>query len=289
MKTGISRRNPKRSSEGGYALIVIMIMVAIMAVLALAHTENVVTQIRRDREEELVHRGAQYARAIKKYQAKFPGQYPTTIDQLEKSNNVRFLRKRYKDPITGQDFKLLRLGDLAAILGQGSGTGDSKSGSDTSTISSSNSSNNPNSQAVNSILSTMGLNQGANQQTPFGQQNSLAPKSIGSGPTFGGGPILGVASTSPKTSLKEFNNKNHYKDWAFIYLQQLDLCRGGGAVPVPAVPVQNPLQANPAVAVAQNTTCPLIKGPYVPPRTGAGVSTNMGGGITAYSPGSKPQ
>ena len=38
--------------------------------------------------------------------------YPTSIDAHENSNNMRFLRKRYKDPITGKEFKLLYYGDL---------------------------------------------------------------------------------------------------------------------------------------------------------------------------------
>jgi len=39
------------------------------------------------------------------------GRYPSSIDQLENTNNLRFLRKRYKDPITGTDeWKLIRLG-----------------------------------------------------------------------------------------------------------------------------------------------------------------------------------
>ena len=45
------------------------------------------------------------------------------------------------------------------------------------------------------------------------------------GPTFGGGPILGVASTSKAKSIRVFYDKNHYNDWLFIYVPQAD--RGG--------------------------------------------------------------
>jgi hypothetical protein len=45
------------------------------------------------------------------------------------------------------------------------------------------------------------------------------------GPVFGGGPILGVASTSKDTSIREFNKKKHYNEWQFIYDPSID--RGG--------------------------------------------------------------
>jgi len=75
-------------------------------------------QVKRDREEELIHRGVQYSRAVRRYFKKF-GRYPTRIEDLESTNNMRFLRKRYKDPMnrdpeTGQerDFKFLHLQEV---------------------------------------------------------------------------------------------------------------------------------------------------------------------------------
>ena len=35
--------------------------------------------------------------------------------------------------------------------------------------------------------------------------------------TFGGGAVVGVASTSPKKGFHVFNKKEYYKDWLFIY------------------------------------------------------------------------
>ena len=57
---------------------------------------------RRDREVEAIHRGNEYVRAIQLYYKKF-GRYPGNMDQLEKSNNIRFLRQRYVDPMTGKE------------------------------------------------------------------------------------------------------------------------------------------------------------------------------------------
>ena len=44
-----------------------------------------------------------------------------------------------------------------------------------------------------------------------------------SGPTIGGAPIIGVASTSDKKGFHVFNNKSTYKDWMFAYDPRLNL------------------------------------------------------------------
>jgi hypothetical protein len=68
----------------------------------------------------MVHRGVQYTRAIGAYYKKF-GRYPTRLEDLENTNNLRFLRKRYKDPENkNQDFKLLHFGEVKLGFGGGS-------------------------------------------------------------------------------------------------------------------------------------------------------------------------
>jgi len=85
-------------------------VVFVLIALAVA-APKVAADIQRDREVEMVHRGQQYTRAIKLYYKKF-GAYPPSLDALEKSNNIRFLRKRYKDPMTGKDdWHLIHFGE----------------------------------------------------------------------------------------------------------------------------------------------------------------------------------
>jgi hypothetical protein len=36
-------------------------------------------------------------------------------------------------------------------------------------------------------------------------------------PTFGGGPIVGIAIPSTKASLKEYKQQKHYNEWEFVY------------------------------------------------------------------------
>jgi hypothetical protein len=61
-----------------------------------------------------MHRGKQYARAIKLYYKKFNA-YPANVDALVKTNEIRFLRKKYIDPTTGKDeWKVIHLGQNKA-------------------------------------------------------------------------------------------------------------------------------------------------------------------------------
>lgn len=105
MRRGFGRR------EDGYVLLTLILMVTLLIIAAAAIVPSISFEIRRDREEEMIHRGVQYSRAIRIYYKKF-GRYPAKIDDLENTNNLRFLRKRYKDPVTGQDFKILHFGEV---------------------------------------------------------------------------------------------------------------------------------------------------------------------------------
>jgi type II secretory pathway pseudopilin PulG len=104
--------------EQGYVLLTLILFVALLAIAMTVMAPVISQQVKRDREEELIHRGVQYSRAIKHFVKKF-GRYPTKIEDLESTNNVRFLRKRYKDPITGKDFKILHLGEVQTSFGAG--------------------------------------------------------------------------------------------------------------------------------------------------------------------------
>src|SRR5580700_7526256 len=105
------RRSQIRSAERGYIMLTLLLVMALMAIFAAVIVSSVTFDIKRDREEEMIHRGVQYSRAIRAYFKKF-GRYPTRLEDLESTNNLRFLRKRYKDPIDGKDFKLLHFGEV---------------------------------------------------------------------------------------------------------------------------------------------------------------------------------
>src|SRR5271165_4033306 len=106
----------RRQRDGGYMLLAILLLMAVMIVAATVEAPRLVQQMKRDREEEMIHRGTEYARAIKKFYKKF-GRYPANLEQLENTNQIRFLRKRYQDPLTKDGkWKLLNYGDIQTLL-----------------------------------------------------------------------------------------------------------------------------------------------------------------------------
>src|SRR5271166_172666 len=106
----------RRQREGGYMLLAVLLIMALMIIAATLEAPRMVQQMKRDREEEMIHRGTEYARAIKKFYKKF-GRYPANLEQLDNTNQIRFLRKRYKDPLTKDGkWKLLTYGDIQTLL-----------------------------------------------------------------------------------------------------------------------------------------------------------------------------
>src|SRR5689334_17796434 len=102
--------------DSGFSLAALIFFAAAASILAAAAVPAYQMQAKREREKELIFRGAEYTRAIQKYQRKF-GMYPASIDQLLQTNGLRFLRRAYKDPITGKDFRLLRINPDGSLSG----------------------------------------------------------------------------------------------------------------------------------------------------------------------------
>jgi type II secretory pathway pseudopilin PulG len=131
---------PLRRREDGYILLTLLLMVTLMTIAAFAVLPTIAFEIRRDREEEMIHRGVQYSRAIRNYYKKF-SRYPTRLENLENTNNLRYLRKRYKDPVNkNRDFKLLHYGDPGLSIGGSFGGGALAGATSVSAMSSSGSS-----------------------------------------------------------------------------------------------------------------------------------------------------
>jgi len=226
-----------------------MLMVVIFTIAAMSAAPELTQQVKRDRENELIHRGVQYSRAVKRYFKKF-GTYPTSLEALENTNNMRFLRRRYKDPITGKDFKVLHFGEVQVFATNPVGTPVSQMGGQNGF---------PGGMSGAAAMQNSGLTQAALAQqgavglqpgvgtvpqnsdpsqqpgTPAGQLSSGPTGPFGSSQaqTFGGGAIIGVASTSDKQGIHEFNKKKKYSEWQFVYDPNLDR---GGLIVGPAQP-----------------------------------------------------
>ena len=263
-------RHSNQRSQSGYILLLLMLAVTLLAIAAAAIAPTLAFQVRRDREEELIHRGVQYSRAVRRYVKKF-GRYPTRLEELESTNNLRFLRRQYKDPITGKDFKLLHLGEVQINFGAGVSTGANSPGANpgvpTLGGAATGFTRGPNNQSVSTAAPpTSGEDTvaptdaaGANAEREGG-----APEVRLSSTVFGGGPIVGVASTSKDQSIREFNKKKHYDQWQFIYDPTTDR---GGLLNTPAQP---PLQgvtpnAQPGAAGSTPVNSPVQPGPQTQP------------------------
>lgn len=95
-------RYRRRHGERGFALLLVFALAAAALVMLYLEMPRVAFEHQRDKEALLVDRGEEYTRAIQLYVQKFR-KYPQSMDELETTNNIRFLRKRFRDPITGEE------------------------------------------------------------------------------------------------------------------------------------------------------------------------------------------
>lgn len=96
--------NPRRNAdaESGFVLLAVIFLTLVMLITLAIAAPKMAASIQRDKDLETIHRGEQYKRAIQLYYRQF-GRYPTSVDQLVQTNQIRFLRKKYTDPETGKD------------------------------------------------------------------------------------------------------------------------------------------------------------------------------------------
>ena len=118
-------KRPARQDRG-FALAALIIFLTALSIVLAATVPAYRIQAQRELEAELIFRGEEYVRAIQKYQRQF-GIFPPGIDALLETNGIRFLRRAYKDPITGGDFRPLTANPDGSINGstlyQQQGTG----------------------------------------------------------------------------------------------------------------------------------------------------------------------
>jgi type II secretory pathway pseudopilin PulG len=177
---------PKASA--GYAMAALLVGLSVMAILLSAAMPTWSHMIRRDKEEELVFRGTQYARAINQYQRKFANASPASLDVLIEQ---RLLRKKFRDPLSPNkdgEFQMLyvttqgpgsRSGGPAFGAGAGRGPG---------------------------VVPGAGTGTGTESGTSY----STTPS----------GGIVGVASKNTGQSIRTYKGKNRYNEWQFVGMEQ---------------------------------------------------------------------
>ena len=189
------RTNP----EAGYAMAVLLAALAIMGVVWMMVVPVWKQYVQREREAELIFRAGQYARAVALYQRKYANAFPPTVDVLLRE---KFLRKKYKDPITNGDFRLVSPLELQAMPGM------------TTTTPGMPGRPGPGGAPIGPTPNLPG------PTTPGGLTPGGLPSGDGlpgrstTGPT--GGPTGGIAaavSRSTAASIRVFKNRRQYNQW----------------------------------------------------------------------------
>ncbi len=93
-------RSGERPGEAGYNLVVLVMLITVMGIFLAAALPRWSAVIRRDKEEEAISRGWQYAEAIRVFQRRF-GRLPNTLDELVEVE-PRSIRRLWKDPLTDE-------------------------------------------------------------------------------------------------------------------------------------------------------------------------------------------
>jgi type II secretory pathway pseudopilin PulG len=237
-------------------LLGVVVLVALLLIALSVAAPVVARQLRRDKEVESQHRMEQYVRAIQLYQRKFPGQYPASIKVLENTNNIRFLRHVYVDPLTGKaDYKLIHQGEQktkihvffgeelaglsgglgsAAGLASSGGMGTPLAGGGASTVTSTNALNTGFGGATIGTSGAGGI--GTNGSTAGSPTSGTTGTGSGTD-SFGdgtGGVIVGVGTSKSGTSITQPNGQDTYEKWEFWYDPRIEMLRkavsltGGG-------------------------------------------------------------
>jgi len=183
-------------------MVALLVALSVMAVLISAALPVFQTAARRERETELVFRGQQYARAVGLFQRKNANALPPDLDVLL---DQKYLRKKYKDPITGGEFQLLGPGspELAEVL------------------------NSAPQQTSQQGARGRGGSVVA-QPTQQGQQGrGFQSSAFAAGQAPGG--IIGVVSKSQQTSLRIYNGRDKYSEWVFLPTQMSTAAGAPGA------------------------------------------------------------
>ena len=194
----------RRDRQAGYAVIVVVLLLALVAIALTAAAPHVLTQGRREREEELIFRGEQYRRAIGLFNRKF-GRLPLSLDELLYTSQLSFLRRAWPDPMSAKgEWRVIRVGPSGEMIGSVTG----RAG--------------PNPQAL------AGSGQGTSSTT---QEQAQPPPPAASASRSGPNPypIIGVASTSTARSIRVYNDYQHYNEWEFIFDPVQDALRNASA------------------------------------------------------------
>ena len=166
--------------ESGYTMVAVVIGMLILAILIMGVAPSIATIMKREREQELLFRGKQYARAIALFQRRY-GRFPTELKELYE-NRPRTIRKLFKEPICNcKNWHVIYQNSPDAVAPGTGGTG------------------------LPGAL-------GGGRVPPTPTPGVFGP----TGETKSVGPIVGVRSNVHEEALSEWRGQKFYDEWRFI-------------------------------------------------------------------------
>ena len=307
MATGTALREPLNTSEAGFALIGLVVAIFLILLALSVAAPTVARALRRDRELETVQRAKQYDRAIQLFYKK-SGTYPGSLDQLEKSNNIRYLRQRYPDPMTGKpDWRLIKVGENKttvkgffgkplggiASTGLGSASGMASAGGTGTPIGSSTSGFGQGSGFGASTTPTTNASSTGGSGLPGTPATGTNPTSgTSSGTGFGqssigaagsGAPFLGVGLPGGGSAILVVNEQTTYPEWEFLYDPRIEQLKakvnllGGGMSSTSATGLGTASSLTSGMPTAPTNGAPLTSSPTPAPGANSSSPTPSNG------------
>jgi hypothetical protein len=264
-----------RKNQGGYALLLVVFLTALLVVGTMSIGLRILTEGKRQKEQEMIWRGQQYTRGIKLYYRKL-GRFPTSLDDLTKPKigNLRFMRHAYKDPMNKEDgsWRFIYVGPAGQLIGSlnpslhnvqmpaAAGQPGGTSGSATPTSGGQSgalggfgpTSTTPGTPVPANGQGTTGSTPGATgtgtaaqgtDTTGTGTDPQAVP--MGDTPTIVGGSIIGIGSKINQPSIIVFEKAHNYRLFEFIWDPSKDLGIAGAPAQQIGTPAGTPGQ-NPA-------------------------------------------
>ena len=255
-----SRPEDQGNAEQGFMLLGLIVAIALIMLWLTVAAPPVVRNLRRDREVEAVHRGNQYVRAVREYYIQFK-HYPGSMEQLEKSNNIRFLRQRYVNPIDGKDdWRVIAVGTnkttvkgffgepltglattgIGSVAGMassgispaggtsvGGAIGGGAVGAILGAISASGPTNTaaPGTAPATGTTGAPGTPGSTSTPGPAGSTSSGFGSPASAGISGGSAPFMGIGLNATGDSIIAVNEQTSYDTWEFLYDPRIELLK----------------------------------------------------------------
>jgi hypothetical protein len=256
MKNKFARANA-RNKQGGYALLLVVFLTALVVVGTMSIGLRILTEGRREKEQEMIWRGKQYTRGIKLYYRKL-GRFPNSMDDLVKPKvgSLRFMRQAYKDPMNKDDgsWRLIYVGPAGNLIGslkppQGGiqmpvagGQAGAAPGSSLGSFGSQPASpggisapaTTPGSPGTGTGATGTVTGAQGTDTTGAGTDSQSVP--TGDTPTVMGGNIIGVGSKVNQSSVIVYEKAQNYRLFEFIWDPSKDI----GIAAAPVTPIGTP-------------------------------------------------